>query len=212
MDPSTAAAGSGAGTRTGPASPLRTLLLLVVVAQVLFWGAWWLGYTLLPEGVLRNTSGAAVVPLERLGGVARALAVLAWNGAAATLFVACANLLRVRRLPLGTIPPLAYWTLYGLLLGTNSFAAPAPERLAPSLAVLLNRAGVLELNAYLLVAAATAGRARWEQQAWWGGATRRVQPEPLGPAGWAMLAAAALLLIAGAVRETLMWCAAGGGC
>lgn len=205
-------AGSGAGVRARPFSPLRTLLLLIVIAQALFWSAWWFGYTFLPEGILRNSSGAALLPLERLSGVPRALAVLAWNGAAATFFVAGANRLRVGRLPLGIIPPLVYWTMYGLLLGTNSLAVAGLGRQAPSLAVLLSRSGILELNAYLLVAAATAGWARWEQRSWWRGPTRRLEPQPVGPVGWIMVAAAALLLIAGAVRETIMWCAAEGGC
>lgn len=199
-------------SRAGPVSSWRTLLLLIVISQALFWTAWWLGYTLIPEGILRNSTGAALLPLERLGGVARALAILAWNAAAATLFVAGANLLRVGRVPLGTIPPLIYWTMYGLLLGTNSFDVPLPERLAPSLAVFLSRAGILELTACLLVAAATAGWSRWEQKSFWSGPTRRLEPQPLGRTQWAMLALAALLLIAGAVRETIQWCAVEGGC
>lgn len=205
-------AGPGADAGSRPASPVKTLLRLVLLSQALFWSSWLVGYWLLPEGVLRNSSVAAVLPLAGLGGVSRTLAVLAWNAGAAALFVAGANLVRVRRIPLGAIPPLAYWTFYGLLLGTNSLGVPEAQRLAPSLAVLLGRAGILELNAYLLVAAATAGWARWEQARWWGGGTRRVQPQPLGRAGRLMLAAAALLLIAGAVREIVMWCAVDGAC
>src|SRR5690606_15002663 len=60
----------------------------------------------------------------------------------------------------GGRPPLIYWTSYGLLLGTNSLGVPLPAPLAPSLAVFLSRAGILELNAYLLAATATAGWAR----------------------------------------------------
>ncbi|MFO7246568.1 MAG: hypothetical protein FWJ62_07680 [Thermaerobacter sp.] len=145
--------GRGSGAPGRPA-PLRTLVVLLIAAHALFWSAWWLGFSLLPEGVLRGSSAASLLPLERLGAVPRALAVLAWNAAVAALLVAGANLVRVGRLPLGVLPPLYYWTLYGLLLGTNSFATPLPERVAPSLAVLLGRAGVLELHAYLLVAAA----------------------------------------------------------
>jgi hypothetical protein len=185
---------------------------LLGVAQVLFWTAWWVAYRILPEGALRGRTGAAALPLEHLEPVPRALAVLAWNALTAGAFVAGANLWRVRRLPLGFVPAVTYWILYGLMLGSNSFALPLTERPAPSLAVLLGRSGILELTAYLLVAAATADRARWLQEGWWGGRVRRLEPRPLGAVHRGMVLLAAVLLVAGAVREVAQWCAAAGGC
>ena len=190
----------------------RTLVRLFAVAQALFRLAWWFAYRWLPEGVLRGGTGASALPLERLSFWPRLLGIIAWNTLAAGLLVAGANRLQVRRLPLGFVPPLAYWLLYGLLLGSNSFATPLPARPAPSLALALQRSGLLELTAYLLVAAATARWARWRQEGWLWGPVRPLSPAPLGAGERGMLVAAAGLLIAAAARETLMWCAAAGGC
>lgn len=198
--------------RQAPFAPVLTFAALLAAAQALFWAAWWFGYRFLPEGALRGRTGAAALPLENLDPLWRALAVLAWNAFAACVFVAGANLLRVRQLPLGFVPPLAYWAMYGLILGTNSFAVPMAERPTPSPALFFQRSGVLELTAYLVVAAATAGRARWRQEGWLGGPVKRLEPRPPQPVERVMLALAAVLLIAGAVREVAQWCGAAGGC
>lgn len=198
--------------RQAARSPIVTFAGLFGVAQVLFWTAWWVAYRILPTGALSGRTGAAALPLEHLEPVPRALAVLAWNALVAGAFVAGANLWRVRRLPLGFVPALAYWMLYGLILGSNSFALPLAERPAPSLAVLLGRSGILELTAYLLVAAATADRARWLQEGWWRAHVRRLEPRPLGAVHRGMILLAAVLLVAGTVREVAQWCAAAGGC
>lgn len=193
-------------------APLRTFLRLFAAAQLLFWAAWWVGYAWLPETALRGRTGAALLPLERLPAGPRMLAVLGWNGLVAASFVAGANLIRVRRLPLGFVPPLAYWTLYGLLLGTGSFAGGPDGRLAPSLALVLGRAGFLELTAYLLVAAATAGWARWQQDGWLAGPLRPLAPPPLRATERALLVLAGALLVAAALREVGQWRAATGCC
>lgn len=191
---------------------LRTFLKLFVAAQGLFWLAWWTGYAWLPQGALRAHTISSALPLERFDAVGRAAAVLGWNVVVAAAFVAGANLLRVRRLPLGFIPPLFFWGFYGLLLGTNSFSIPLPERPVPSLATVLARSGVMELTAYVLVAAATAGWARWRQENWLGGAVRRLEPRPLRAPEYAMLAVAGVLLVGAALREVSQWCGAAGSC
>ncbi|MBE3590649.1 MAG: hypothetical protein IMW98_07495 [Firmicutes bacterium] len=198
--------------RLAPLAPLRTFLQLFASAQGLFWLAWWAGYAWLPEGVLRGRMLPAALPLERLDTAGRVVAVLGWNVLAAAVFVAGANRLRVRRLPLGFVPPLVYWGLYGQLLGTNSFVPPLPERPAPSLATILARSGFMELTAYVLVAAATAGWSRWCQESWLGGPVRRLDPRPLRAPEYTMLAVAGVLLAAAALREVSQWCGASGGC
>ncbi|MBX5477399.1 MAG: hypothetical protein IRZ18_09805 [Clostridia bacterium] len=193
-------------------TPLRTFLKLFAAAQGLLWLAWWAGYAWFPEGALRARTISSALPLERFGPAGRVVAVLGSNVLAAALFVAGANLLRVRRLPLGFLPPLVYWGLYGLLLGTNSFATPLPERPAPSLAAVLARVGFMELTAYVLVAAATAGWARWRQDSWLGGPVRGLDPRPLRAPEYTMLALAGVLLVCAALREVSQWCGAPGSC
>lgn len=179
-----------------------TFVRLYVVAQALFWCAWWVSYTFLPKGVLRGQFVAGMLPLERLGGVATvAAAILGWNALAATIFVAGANLLRVRQLSLGFVSTLIWWILSGLLLGTNSFSTRLPERPAPSLDVLLGRAGIFELTAYVLVAAATGTAARWSQEHWLGRPVRPLTPQPLGRPERFLLVLAAMLIVGGALRE-----------
>lgn len=184
-----------------------TFLRLYAVAQALFWFAWWMGYTFLPEGVLRGHTVAGMLPLERLGGVVRvAAAISGWNALAATVFVAGANLLRVRQLPLGFVSTLVWWVLYGLMLGTNSFGTPLAERSEPSLGILLSRAGIFELTAYVLVAAATAASARWSQEHWLSGPVRPLKPRPLELSERFLLVLAAALIVGGALREASQLC------
>lgn len=182
------------------------------LSQLLFWGAWWIGYLWLPEGLLRGGSIASQLPLEELGLWERTLGIIGWNGLWALLFAAGANLVRVRDWPMGFTAVLAMWGLYGLVLGTNSFAEPLPVRPAPSLLLVLQRSGFFELLAYLLVAGATAGLGRWSQDGWLYGKVRRLLPERLSPHDWLMLVAALLIMAFAAAREAIQWCAATGTC
>lgn len=181
-------------------------------SQVLFWTAWWAGYLWLPEGVLRGGSIASHLPLDHLEPGVRVLGVIAWNLLWMLLFPAGANLVQVRQWPLGLTAVLSLWALYGLLLGTNSFAVPLPTRPLPSLLLLLERAGFLELTAYLIMALATAPSARWRQNGWFAGGLDRLTPSALTRSDWLALAGATLLLIAAAGREVLQWCSATAGC
>ncbi len=195
-----------------PLRPLPALLALIGAGQVLFWSAWWLGYRWLPEGALQGKAMAANLPLEALPLLPRMAAIFLWNALWAAAFAGAANLLRIRRLPLGFVPVLALWTLYGLFLGTNSFSTPLPVRPAPSPELALQRAGVFELTAYTLMAGATVNLARWRQEGWLTGRVRRLTPLPLQRQNWVLLALAAVLLAGAAIRETLAWCGQTGGC
>lgn len=115
------------------------------------------------------------------------------------------NLIQWVRLPLGFIPALTAWAHYGLLLGTNSFAIPLTARAAPSLSLVLHRAGPYELTAYVLVAAATAQWSRWRQVGWTSGPIEPLQPARLGHIEWGMLSVAAVLMLVGAWVETVGW-------
>jgi len=127
--------------------------LLLLTGVVLFLGTWTAAYHLLPAGLLAGGNPVRTVGGE---GVGRSLGA-EWR------FMVIRNLPWVLGIPLVNLLlgyPYAclvpvYWTvLYAVILGTNSFAVPMPERMAPSLDVL-GRAGPYEITAYLFVAAAT---------------------------------------------------------
>lgn len=189
---------------------LSRLVGLYALAFALLWLAWWAGYHWLPESVLAGKTPAANLPLEHLPLWPRAAGIFAWNLVWAGLFAGAANLVRVRRLPLGCVAVLALWVLYGLTLGTNSFAEPLAVRPAPSLALLLQRAGIIEMSAYLFVTVATARQARLEQASFWGGPVKRLSPPPLTRGEWALIVLGLLLLAGAAAREAVMWCRAAG--
>jgi hypothetical protein len=190
---------------------MRTLLSLWCVAHLFFVGAWLLGYWLLPEGALRGVGVAANLPLEHLAFWLRFLGTVGANGLVG-LMVALTNRVQWVRLPLAVVPVLGYWVHYGLLLGSNSFAVPLPNRVPPLSPAVLERAGYYELTAYLLVAVATAGWARWRQTGWLAGQVERLEPAPLRRMEYALLTLACLLIGVGAFIETAQWCRAAGGC
>lgn len=190
-------------------SAWRRFIRLWLLCQVLFWTAWLVAWLWLPEGVLRGAGAAANLPLEHLRFWPRMLGIIGANTVAA-LVVAAVGLLRWGPISAGYVPVTGFWVHYALLLGSNSFAVDMPARLAPSLTTALSRAGFYELTAYALVAAATAGLARWHQTGWFRGQVRRLQPAPLQVGQWLMLALALVLIVSGAAVETVQWCAVAG--
>lgn len=132
--------------------PVR-FALLMLLATVLFLASWSLAYAFLPEGFLAsgsevrmmgNEEAAATFWVELGFVVARNLPWVAG--------IALINLLV--GYPFACMVPLTWAVYYGLILGTNSFAIPLAEPMAPSLAVL-ERAGPYEMTAFLFAAAAT---------------------------------------------------------
>lgn len=203
-----------AGPRAGPglAPSLPLWLRAVLWCQALFWGAWWIGYLWLPEGILRGKLIAAQLPIDHLPFLPRTLAVIGYNLLWMLLFAVWANRVQVRRWPLGLTAVNAMWLIFGLLLGTNSFGVPRPAPLRPTLDGFLLRPGVMELSAYLLAAIATASTGRVNQLEWLSGWAERLEPSPLRRRDWLLLAVALLLLVTAAVREVISWCNVTGGC
>jgi len=87
-----------------------------------------------------------------------------------------------------------------------------PARLRPTPTVFLDRAGVLEMTAYLLAAVAAAPVGRWRQSGWLSGKVERISPTPLAPRDLLLLFISGLLLVTAAAREVAAWCAGAGGC
>lgn len=75
--------------------------------------------------------------------------------------VAANYVLRINQVPLGYIIPIFWFINYGLILGSNSFTFALPQRVGPSLYVL-QRSGIYEMAAYILIACATYNFSRYE--------------------------------------------------
>lgn len=146
----------GAGALLRPLAderlPVR-FFLLMLLATLLFLASWSAAYAFLPEGLLARGSEVRMMGNEEV-------AATFW---AEMRFVVIRNLpwvavIALVNLLLGygfaCLIPLFWVVFYGLILGTNSFAIPLAEPLAPSLAVL-ERAGPYEMTAFLFAAAAT---------------------------------------------------------
>lgn len=196
------------GQHLTPSLPLW--LQLVAWSQALFWGGWWVGFRWLPEALLRGRTVAGALPIDHLPPVFRTLAIFGWNLGVLLFIGLVANQVQVRRWPTGFVVVQVLWAMYGLTLGTNSFAAPLPARPAPSLALLVQRAGIWELSAYTLAAMATASLGRARQHSWFSGPAEKLTPSALRPGQRLLLALSVTLLLAGAVREVITWCAAAG--
>jgi len=123
---------------------------------------WYLSYHLLPEGLLRGKTGAAII----VGSEAAPTMLEEWGkiemyNLVALFLIILLNIIRyLNRFPLGYVTTLGLIALYAAFLGTNSFSMPMVEPIAPSLAVF-ERGGPYEMIAYILVAVATYNQSRF---------------------------------------------------
>ncbi len=146
------------------------------IGLILFFAAWGASYLWLPEGSLRFASTNPVISTAAQTVLAEALRIFAWNLLVATGLIVFSSLFVVGRFPASYLLPWIICIVYGALLGTNSFAFPDPAGpTAPTLAILWTRAGLREITAYLLIAAALANIYLWQQPSWWSLQVNRVR-------------------------------------
>jgi hypothetical protein len=136
------------------------LLGVVVVA---FLAAWTLSYLLLPEGVLRGRSVAQLLAGNELTGGSVWLEwvrLLAINLGVVFLVIIAPNIFRTENnYPLGYTSTTMIAMIFGITLGTNSFAVSLGGKMMPTIAVL-GSSGLYEIAAYVLAAAATVSISR----------------------------------------------------
>lgn len=183
------------------------LVSAAATAFVLFYLAWGIGYSLLPEGVLRGWLPAGNLNLDTSGIPTLAAQIFLYNLGIPGGLTVVASWVHVGRYSLGYNIPFLNVVLYGLVLGSNSLALPMPVRLAPTLAVLCQRSGPMEMMAYIIMAAVLARTGRIRQEGLMGGHAYRIPPEerqPLGLREYVLLLAAAALLAVAAWREAAM--------
>jgi len=124
-----------------------TLIFLIV---------WTISFLILPEGLIRGKTATVIVGNEAAGNFfVEFVRIAAYNLFFAMVLIIAANwIFKVGCYPLGYLIPLYFVFLYGILLGTNSFAIPLPDRMAPSFTVL-RRSGIYEIMAFILMATST---------------------------------------------------------
>jgi hypothetical protein len=131
---------------------------LLLFGSALLLLTWIIGYYLLPERLFRS---GAEVHMERAALDTASRSVFEeWmkinreNFVPVLIIILGSMLIRVYGIPFGYIVALYNLALYGLYIGTNSFAIPHPERMALSFGIL-QRSGPYEMIVLMLLAAAT---------------------------------------------------------
>ena len=190
---------------------LRRAMWLYGAHTVLNNGAYLVGFYFLPEGLLRSSPQVAVIGevVARAGSFWRELGLtLLMNVVVQCGFIVVANLVRVKRLPVGYLLVMSLGLFGGLIAGTNSFADSnltdfdARQGMALGLSI-----GGLEMLGYALVAAATANLTMQQYSSWrrWNpDHRRRFRDLRLTRPELVTLAAALTLFLVAAWRETVM--------
>lgn len=188
----------------GEGNVVVRFLRLWAVGLAVHFAAWTIAYFLVPEGALRGVFLSSRLPLGESSWTAVAGRIVLYNVGVAAGLVAVANLFRVGRFPLGYAAVLAHWALYGLFLGSDSFAYPRGGKLVPQVAGFFTRIGVWEITAYTLLAAATTGLFLYRQASWTDWSTARVRSASewrLSAGEWLAVAVSLLLIVAAGLRE-----------
>ena len=193
---------------------LKRLLWLYGLYMLLSNAAYLLGYYLLPEGMMRGSPHVAAGSIVAASGTfaGQFVLTLLFNLGLVGITAVLLNLNQVNGFPTGYVYPITLGIVSGLISGTNSFAASdltaynAWEGMALGLSI-----GGVEMLAYILVIAATAGIGIYHYRSWWRWSgewkpvqTGRLRDIRLSRAEWLCLAAGVLLLIVAAWNETRM--------
>jgi len=184
---------------------VRFVSLWAIVA-IAFTGAWIGSYHFLPQGLLRG--GNPLAPAEYAGSVtAEFLTLFAWNVGISVIAIA-ANTLRSVNTPLGYVLQVIQAPQYGAVWGTGSLAIGTGARITPSVSVLVERSGPMELTGIVAIVVATRGVMIWHQKSGprWKESFDRVRSPrdwSLTRREWALLAGGYLLLAVANYREAL---------
>ena len=184
---------------------VRFVSLWVVVAGV-FTAAWIFSYSFLPQGLLRGGNPAAAA--DYAGSIPQEfLTLFGWNVAVSLIAVA-SNSFRSVNTPLGYVLQVVQAPRYGAIWGTGSLTIGTGERIMPSLAVLVERSGPMEITAFVAIVVATRGVMLWHQETgprWKEEFVRIRSPSDwsLTHREWALLIGGYLLLAVACYREAV---------
>ena len=177
---------------------LVRFLSLLGMAIALFLVTWILSYAFLPEAILRGRTGSIIAGEEAASNfLMEFLKIAAFNLFAMGMIVVSNWIFKVRCYPLGYLLPFYFAVAYAITLGTNSFAIPLAERMAPTFGVLA-RSGIYEITAYILAAASTYGITAYRVKRFIPPDSEKIEPEPrfFQDIHWAGFIGAILLLLA----------------
>ena len=195
-----------------PETVWKRVLWLYGLYMLLSNAAYLFGYSVLPEGFMR---GSPQVAVGRLVDGATSFwsefgLTLVFNLGLVAVTGVLLNLNQVGGFPAGYVVPISLGLVSGLISGTNSFAASdlraynAWDGMALGLSI-----GGVEMLAYILVIAATAGLGVYQYRSWWRWSgewqpakLKRLRDVRLSRSEIVCLALGVLLLIAAAYRET----------
>jgi hypothetical protein len=171
---------------------VRFVSLWAIVA-IAFTVTWIGSYHFLPQGLLRG--GNPLAPAEYAGSVtAEFLTLFAWNVGISVIAIG-ANTLRSVNTPMGYVIEVVQAPWYGAVWGTGSLAIGTGERIAPSLAVFVDRSGPMEITAIVAIVVATRGVMLWHQKSGprWKEEFERVR----SPRDWSLTRRELALLVGG---------------
>ncbi|WP_348612435.1 hypothetical protein [Halobaculum rarum] len=184
---------------------VRFVALWAVIASV-FTAAWILSYLFFPQGLLRGGNPGATTGYA--GSVMwEFLWLFGWN-VGVSLIAVGANTLRSVNTPMGYVIEVVQAPWYGAVWGTGSLAIGTGERIAPSLTVLVERSGPMEITAFVAIVVATRGVMLWHQKSGprWREEFDRVRSPSdwsLTQREWALLVGGYLLLAVACYREAV---------
>lgn len=173
-------------------------LTLFGFSIIIFLIAWTFSYTFLPNAVLRGRTGSVIAGDEAASSfLVEFLRIAAFNLFAMGMIVVSNWILKIRCYPLGYLLPFFYAVIYAVTLGTNSFAIPLVDRMAPTFEVLA-RSGVYEITAFILMAASTYGITAYRVKRLVPPDSEKIEPKPnfARDIHWAGFVLAILLLLA----------------
>jgi len=171
---------------------VRFVSMWIVVASV-FTAAWVLSYLFLPQGLLRGGNPGATTGYA--GSITREfLWLFGWN-VGVSLIAIGANTLRSVNTPMGYVIEVVQAPWYGAVWGTGSLAIGLGERIAPSLAVLVERSGPMEITAIVAVVVATRGVMLWHQKS--GPRCQKEFERVRSPRDWSLTRRELALLVGG---------------
>jgi len=169
------------------------------VSTLIFLIVWTASYFFLPEGIIRGKTATVIVGDQAAKSFfVEFIRIAAYNLFFAMVLIIAANwIFKVGCYPLGYLIPLYFVILYAILLGTNSFAIPLQEKMAPSFAVL-RRSGIYEMIAFILMAASTHGISAYRVLSFIPPKSEEIKPKPTfsQDIDWVGFVAAILLLLA----------------
>lgn len=137
---------------------------------IVFFTAWTVSYFLLPEGALRGRTVSQVLAGNDLAGGSvwlEWLRILAINLGVMFFLVIAPNVIRTTGdLPLGYSTVTILAVVFGIAMGTNSFALSLGGKLPPSI-VVFGSSGLYEIIAYVLAATATVSISKYRLVGQW---------------------------------------------